>query len=37
VPHLEAFLRSGPEVEAQIEARQMLAVLLEEGGPVEFD
>lgn len=37
VPHLEAFLRSGPEVEAQIEARQLLAEFATEGGPVEFD
>lgn len=37
VIHLEAFLRSGPEVEVQIEARQMLDELSQGEGAVEFD
>jgi len=37
VPHLEAFLRGGPEVELQIEARQMLAELMQGEGAIEFD
>lgn len=37
IPHLEAFLRSGPEVEAQIEARQMLAELSAGKGAIDFD
>jgi tetratricopeptide (TPR) repeat protein len=37
IPHLEAFLRSGPEIEAQIEARQMLAQLAEGQGSIDFE
>lgn len=37
VSHLEAFLRSGPEVEVQVEARQLLAELAQGTGPVEYD
>ncbi|MBM4360855.1 MAG: tetratricopeptide repeat protein [Deltaproteobacteria bacterium] len=37
IPHLEAFLRSGPEIEAQIEARQMLAMLAEGKGAIDFE
>lgn len=36
IRHLEAFLRSGPEIEAQIEARAMLERLTA-GGDVESD
>jgi tetratricopeptide (TPR) repeat protein len=35
--HLEVFLRSGAEIEAQIEARAMLEQLASDGGPIEFD
>src|SRR3989442_692467 len=35
--HLEAFLRSGAEIEAQIEARAMLEQLAADEGPIEFD
>ncbi len=35
--HLEEFLRSNPEIEAQIEARGMLEQLAADGGPIEFD
>ncbi len=35
--HLEAFLRSGAEIEAQIEARAMLEQLASDGGPIELD
>jgi tetratricopeptide (TPR) repeat protein len=37
VPHLEAFLRSGPEVEVQVEARQMFAELMQGSGPIDFE